>query len=62
MEEQRVVIGLVGDSSDDWNDLGTMEVRAGRRARARTAFERALALNAANRTAQVNLERLKAEP
>lgn len=57
--EQQKVIESGQAGAGDWNDLGTLEARAGRREAAQTAFERALALESGNQAARANLERLK---
>ena len=58
IQEQKVVVTLVREAADDWNDLGVMEAQAGDKAAARRDLEHALQLEPDNKAAQANLSKL----
>ena len=56
--EQEKVVALVPGNAGDWNDLGVLKARAGRRAEARVAFDRALRIDPRNEAAEANRNKL----
>ena len=58
IREQKAVVTLLPDSSNDWSDLGVMQARNGDKPTARHSLEQALRLDPTNQAAQSNLAKL----
>ena len=59
--EQQEALRLDATDADGWNNLGVLEIKAGKSAQARTDFEHALRLAPNHEQAKSNLQRLRAE-
>jgi Flp pilus assembly protein TadD len=62
IREERLLLEKDGSQANDWNDLGAMLARSGRREEAAVALHHAIQLDPRNAAAQANLNRLKAKP
>jgi Flp pilus assembly protein TadD len=58
IREQRAVVTLLPDSSNDWSDLGVMEARSGDKIAARRDLDRAIRIDPSNQAAKNNLAKL----